>query len=112
MKIYISGPITGMPNNNREAFEDAARRIAALGFEYVNPLELCAHLDPAVATHDDYMAVCLPALRTCDKIVVLAGWEDSRGCAEEYLAWSKRWRTPVYYTVEVLEFAYGSSKPS
>jgi hypothetical protein len=103
MKVYISGPITGMPSNNREAFDDAARRIAALGLEYVNPLELCAHLDPTVATHDDYMAVCLPALRECDQIVVLDGWRGSKGCKYEAHEWNMHKRCPVYCTVEMLE---------
>lgn len=30
--LYVSGPVTGMPDDNREAFEAAADELAACGY--------------------------------------------------------------------------------
>ena len=37
MKIYISGQISGMPNNNFEAFREAEENIAEKGHVAINP---------------------------------------------------------------------------
>jgi len=40
MKLYLSGPITGIENNNIEVFAKAASDLREAGFDIVNPLEL------------------------------------------------------------------------
>ena len=40
MKMYLSGPMTGMAENNFPAFHDAAAKLRAGGHEVVNPAEL------------------------------------------------------------------------
>lgn len=42
-RIYVIGPITGRPNENREAFEEAAGRLRAAGHEVTIPHDL---IDP------------------------------------------------------------------
>jgi len=39
-RVYISGPITGMPGLNREAFSQAAGQLSAAGKHYINPLDI------------------------------------------------------------------------
>jgi hypothetical protein len=39
--IYISGAITGMPDLNRQYFNNTAKTLRSLGFSVVNPHEIC-----------------------------------------------------------------------
>lgn len=46
LNVYLCGPITGMPNHNREAFARAERRVMELGAKSVfNPIEWWGHVD-------------------------------------------------------------------
>lgn len=81
--IYISGPMSGLPNNNHEAFNEAAAKLRALGYTVVNPVEVCADM-PADAAWADHMRRDVAALMGCSHIVMLPGWEISRGAGIEY----------------------------
>lgn len=76
MKLYISGPMTGLPELNFPAFHAAAAELRALGFEVVNPAEL----NPDGATpwaqcmRNDIKALC-----DCDVLALMRGWEQSKG---------------------------------
>lgn len=37
MKLYLSGPMTGRPNHNREAFYEAEEKLRDCGYDVVNP---------------------------------------------------------------------------
>ena len=37
MRIYVIGPVSGRENDNREAFEDARRRLEAAGYRVTIP---------------------------------------------------------------------------
>ncbi|WP_319942079.1 DUF4406 domain-containing protein [Pseudomonas quasicaspiana] len=39
-RIYISGPMTGLPDFNFPAFAAEANRLRGLGFDVVNPAEI------------------------------------------------------------------------
>ena len=39
-KIYIAGPISGLPNFNRDAFNAEAHRLLGLGHVALNPASL------------------------------------------------------------------------
>lgn len=39
-RVYLSGPMTGLPELNFPAFRVEAARLRALGFEVVNPADL------------------------------------------------------------------------
>ncbi len=75
-RIYISGPMTGMPDMNFPAFNADADRLRALGFDVVNPVEL--NPDPAMSWHK-CMRCDLAALLTCDTLALLDGWQKSAG---------------------------------
>ena len=76
MKLYLSGPMTGLPELNFPAFHKAAAELRAMGYEVVNPAEL----NPDGATpwaqcmRNDIKALC-----DCCTVALLPGWEDSRG---------------------------------
>ena len=87
-KVYLSGPMTGKPDYNRAAFADAAYKLRELGFEVVNPHQL----PEPVLTQDEeynwrqYLARDVELLirdNTIDGVVVLSGWENSRGSVLE-----------------------------
>ena len=83
MTIYISGPISGLPDGNRPAFAEMAVTWRSKGWEVVNP-----H-DPFTADAEEswegYMRKDLAALLTCTHIVMLPEWEQSRGAQLEKL---------------------------
>ena len=86
MKIYISGPMSNLPDLNRPAFNAKAAELRALGHEVVNPAEL-----PEIPGGEwaDYMKADIKLLLDCEAIYMLDGWEDSKGVQIEYeLAWS------------------------
>ncbi len=40
MKLYISGPVTGIEDNNRPAFQAAVDALTAVGYEVINTLDI------------------------------------------------------------------------
>lgn len=81
--IYIAGPCTGIPNENKPAFLAAELQLRGLGLDPVNPTTLPGH-----ASHDQswesFMRVDIPALCTCEAVALLPGWENSRGANAEH----------------------------
>jgi len=84
MKVYISGPITGKPGLNKQAFFDARDLIQKTGHIWVCPHNICAHI-PNDAPWIEYMKVCLAELTKCDYIFMLPGWIWSRGARIEWV---------------------------
>ena len=80
VRIYISGPITHMENNNKKAFERAQGYLETLCYSIVNPLNL-RHKKEALWR--DYMKTDIGALMDCNKIYMLKGHEASAGAAIE-----------------------------
>ncbi|MBF5006979.1 DUF4406 domain-containing protein [Diaphorobacter caeni] len=80
MKIYIAGPMTGLPGFNYPAFNAAAESLRAAGHHVENPAE---NPDPACKSWAGYMRMALAQLVTCDAIYLLKGWESSKGARIE-----------------------------
>lgn len=74
--IYISGPMTGLPGLNFQAFNDAAYTLRSAGHVVVNPAEI--NPDSTMAW-EACMRADIKALCDCDTIALLPGWENSRG---------------------------------
>lgn len=75
-RIYLSGPMTGLPNLNFPAFRIEAARLRAMGYEVVNPAEL--NPDPNADWHE-CMRHDLAELLKCDAVALLDGWQRSAG---------------------------------
>ncbi|WP_322864362.1 DUF4406 domain-containing protein [Aeromonas allosaccharophila] len=73
-KIYIAGPMSGLPNFNRDAFNKEALRLQSLGHVALNP----AILPDGLEQHE-YMAVCIEMVKMADQLVLLPNWERSAG---------------------------------
>lgn len=78
MKVYISGPMTGKPNFNKQAFTEAEHYLKSLGYDVVNP-----HNYP-VNKYEVCMKRDIALLINCDAIYLLEGWSKSRGAKTEY----------------------------
>ncbi len=81
-RIYIAGPMTGKPALNFPMFAEVAEKLRAQGHDVVSPHEVCP--DQSM-TWAECMKRDIPALCTCEGIVLLEGWEDSRGASLEAL---------------------------
>lgn len=80
-KHYIAGPMTGLPDFNYPAFAAAAAKLRAHGLEVLSPHEID---DSSTGKPWDwYMRRGLAQLVQCDRIVLLPGWENSRGARLE-----------------------------
>ena len=75
-KIYISGPMTGLPDLNFPAFHEETARLRSLGFDVVNPADL--NPEPNTGWHE-CMRNDLRALLDCDILALLDGWQNSAG---------------------------------
>ena len=86
MKIYISGKITGL---EKEVYTKQFARAEAFyktsGFDVVNPVTIGEEIlkNNPKAKWEDFMKEDLKALKTCTHIVLLEGWEESKGAKME-----------------------------
>lgn len=84
--VFISGPMTGLPDNNYSEFFRVEKLLRDVGYSVVNPA--------SIGVHDgwewrDYMTQSLMMLltRDVDAVVTLDGWERSKGASlEVYVA--------------------------
>ena len=86
MRIYLSGKITGREKEDyTRQFARAESFYKTGGFDVVNPVkigEVILKNNPN-AKWEDFMKEDLKALRTCTHIVLLEGWEESKGAKME-----------------------------
>ena len=84
--VFISGPMTGLPDNNYSEFFRVEKLLRDVGYSVVNPA--------SIGVRDgwewrDYMTQSLMMLltRDVDAVVTLDGWERSKGASlEVYVA--------------------------
>ncbi len=100
MRTYIAGKMTGMPDLNFPAFHAAAAKYRELGHEVINPAEI--NPDPC-AQWVDCMRADIRELVTCDQIVILPGWETSRGAKLEHYIASALGMTIIFLCTETEE---------
>lgn len=80
MKLYIAGPMTGLPDLNFPAFHAMAATLRAVGHEVLSPAELCSDIQGQWLA---CMERDIAAMLTCEGIVLLPGWERSDGATVE-----------------------------
>ena len=82
-RVYLSGPMTDLPDFNFPAFEAAATRFRALGFQVETPHERFGgrqDLPRATYMRGDIKDLLRPDLSA---VIVLPGWEHSTGARLE-----------------------------
>lgn len=81
LRLYLSGPMTGYPDDNYPAFAEAARSLRDQGFDVVSPAEDVPNRE---ASWEHLMRHALrKMLSGTQGIVVLPGWKSSRGANVE-----------------------------
>ncbi|SFK99406.1 protein of unknown function [Porphyromonadaceae bacterium KH3CP3RA] len=81
MKVYISGPITGIVLPVAIArFNDAELRLQEMGFDVVNPMDNGV---PITAEWSEHIREDIRLMLDCNAIYLLKGWENSKGAALE-----------------------------
>lgn len=79
--VYIAGPMTGLPNYNYPAFQAMADKLRKADICVISPHELFSG-DTGLPWHV-YMQAGLTALLKCKAVVLLKGWDKSRGAKLE-----------------------------
>ena len=80
-KVYISGQISGLPQEAVKAkFDKAAERLCKLGYDVVSPLDNGL---PSNAPWELHVAMDLILLMGCSVIYLLPDWHKSRGATLE-----------------------------
>lgn len=74
MRIYLSGPMTGIADNNFPEFHKWAELLRSTGYEVVSPAEI-----QEAGTWELCLRADLRELCTCDGIALMPGWEKSKG---------------------------------
>jgi|GEM_PF-3224065 len=82
MKIYISGPMTGVPEDEYKLeFSEVENELIYRGHIVFNP----ARLAMTGFRYEEYMAIDFAAIEICDAIFLMKGWRKSPGAVREYL---------------------------
>jgi hypothetical protein len=112
MVVYISGAMTNVPGFGFKYFDEAAKDLRARGYEVISPAELD---DPEVREwalkspdgkvkntpngirYGDFIGRDIPlVMEDADALVMLEGWEKSKGARiEAYSGWLLD--KPIYY---------------
>ena len=121
---YLSGPMTGLPYFNANAFATVAATLREAGWVVLSPAEhddlLSAVEDGDVAKLEGFsleasMEWDIAAIDRSDVVFVMPGWEESNGATHE-VAHAHSIRTPVYTFPELREIKPetlgGASRPA
>lgn len=77
--VYISGPMTGLPDYNRPAFFTAEKYLKSQGAVVLNP----AYSPDGLPDHSSYMRIALAMVAEAQCVFLLPDWEQSKGVAME-----------------------------
>lgn len=80
--IYLSGPMTGLPQFNYKAFNNFAELFREHGLLVENPAE---NPVPACGSWQGFMRLAVAQVAKADVVVMLEGWKESRGARIEYM---------------------------
>ena len=76
--LFISGPMKGFPNKNRERFNEIEELAISLGYTVLNPATL-----PDGLNDEDYLPICLAMLEAADYMFSMCSNGYYHSCAAE-----------------------------
>lgn len=84
VKIFIAGPMTGIEHFNFPLFDSVAESLRKEGYQVVNPVDVCRrfkkeHVLADKKLFDKMISQQQEAEKTCDVLLLLPGWENSKG---------------------------------
>lgn len=80
--FYLSGPMTGLPDYNRPAFDEAAKTLRQDGYTVFSPAEVGSR--DQIMNRSWYMRKDIQALLHSDAVMMLPDWEQSEGARLEF----------------------------
>lgn len=84
LRVYIAGPMGGLPGYNYDAFHEAAQMIRSVGCEAINPAEADLFFGPpGNVPRETYLRHAMTNVGICDAIYLLPGWQKSGGALLE-----------------------------
>lgn len=75
-RLYLSGPMSGLPEFNFPAFHKVAGLLRAKGHFVVSPAEITTDTG---ASWQECLRADIKALCDCDAVALMDGWEHSNG---------------------------------
>jgi len=84
LKIFLSGPMTGLPNYNFDRFNEVEKKLKDAGFDVVNPVVICERFGQENVVKDKRLFDAMVARqqveeRKCNAVLLLDGWQSSKG---------------------------------
>lgn len=80
IKLYLAGPMSGLPDMNYPEFNHVAKLLRAKGYEVLNPAE---NPEPPCKSWAGYMKLGIAQLVQCDGVALLEDWHKSKGAQIE-----------------------------
>lgn len=99
--LYVAGPMTGYPECNYPAFNEATARLEAAGYKVVNPATAVTGTE---AHYVDFIREDLRMMLDCHGVATLESWWESAGARNEVQV-AGILRMPVRSVTEWLERA-------
>src|SRR5574343_1401639 len=89
-KVYVAGPMTGLPDLNLKQFYAAEEYLTELGARVMNPAVL-----PDGFEWEEFLSIAIPMMQACHVVAFLPGWENSRGAKQEHSQSGERIRVAL-----------------
>ena len=96
-RIYIAGPMTGMPEYNVPAFKAATDLLRKHNYRVISPHEHLGVQDDTELEYARILAYDIMLIAGCRSIVLLDGWNDSKGAKLECYYCESTNKQIVYY---------------
>lgn len=112
MILYIAGKYSGDVTDNIAK----AREVAIKVWESGN-VALCPHLntahfeDDCKCTYDQFLNGVIALMRRCDGVVMIPGWEESKGALQEH-ALAVSLNMPIFYAPHIPDGIHPTEKKS
>lgn len=85
-KVYIIGPMNGLPDLNFPAFDEARDWFIARGWEVISPADIDrdrGNNEDNPPTYREALAIDLPYICQCNAVCLIDGWSMSKGAIPE-----------------------------
>ena len=106
-KVYISGAMTGLPDNNFPAFDEAAHLVAIHGLMFSNPANIARdifyeveHGIRPMPCRYGFMREDIKAMCDCNAVLLLQGWQKSWGAKWERIIAKYVFDMPIFESID------------